>query len=93
MIAVIALAMLFVGRIWKTLGIWMRKAVVHFKRGLKGHLSRHMEGSAKGDLNCGDPDQGTSEGKNTVKWPRDHSCEIVVKTLVVLLKTLFVLLP
>lgn len=43
--------MLFVGEIWKTLGLWTWKAVEHFKQGLMGHAGRIMEDSRdEGDV-------------------------------------------
>ena len=51
--AMIGLTMLFVGGIWKTLGLWTRKAVEHFKQTLTRHSSRSMEDSAEGYLRRG----------------------------------------
>lgn len=31
------------------------------------------DSSAEGDLNCGDPAQEVSEGKNIPVWPGDHT--------------------
>lgn len=56
-------SMLFVGGIWKTLGLWTSKVVGHFKQGLIGHTIRSVKESAKGDLNCGDPDQGVQKNQ------------------------------
>jgi hypothetical protein len=53
--------MLLVG-IQKTLGLWTRKAVGHFKQGLMGHTSRSMEDSdVEEHLNCGDSAPEVSE--------------------------------
>lgn len=49
------LTMLLAGIGW-ALGVWVSKAVQHFKQGLVGHPIRSMEGNdAEGDLNCEDP--------------------------------------
>ena len=74
------LTMLFVGRTLKTLGLWTRKAVEHFKQTLIGHSSGSTEASAEGDLNYRGPVQEVSEGKNFSKWPSDHSWNILVKS-------------
>jgi hypothetical protein len=42
--------MLLYGGIWKTLGLWTRKAIVHIRQNLIGHPSRIMENGAKGTL-------------------------------------------
>ena len=65
------------------MGLWIRKAVEHFKCCLISHASRSMEDSgAKCDLmNCGCLDPKVSEGQNII-WPKDHhSCDILVKNV------------
>ena len=51
-----------------------------FKWGLMGHPSWSMADSGtEGDLNCGGLAQEVSEEKNFNMWPRDCSCDILVK--------------
>lgn len=50
-----------------------------FKHSFMGHTSRSMEdSSAEDNLNCGD--QEVSEEKNVSVWPKDWSCDILVRT-------------
>lgn len=57
-------------------GLWIRKAVELFKRSLRGHPNRNMEGSGtEGDVNCGGIAEEASEEKNISIWLRDCSCE------------------
>ena len=61
-------------------GLW--KAVECFKRGLMGYPSRNMEDFvAEYDLNCVDLAQEVSVEKNFSMWPRDCSCDILVKNV------------
>lgn len=54
------------------MGLWIRKAVEHFKWDLMDQPSRKMEGSgAEGDLNCWGLAQEVSE-ENFNMWPRDY---------------------
>jgi hypothetical protein len=48
------------------------------------HPSRNMEdGRAEGDLNCGGLlTQKVSEENNFSMWPRDCSCDVLVKNVV-----------
>lgn len=62
----INLTMLFVGGIWKTLGLWTRRVVGGFELGLMYHPSRSMEDSAEGNLICGNPVQEVSQQKNII---------------------------
>jgi hypothetical protein len=43
--------MLFVGGIWKTLGLWTRREAGCFKQGLMSHLGRNRKTVLRG--NCG----------------------------------------
>ena len=45
---VIGLTMLFVGGLWKALGLWTRKAAECFKQSLVSHPSRKVEDSSAG---------------------------------------------
>lgn len=46
------------------------------------HPSRSLEDNgAEGDLNYGGLVQRVSEGKNSRKWLRDFSCDILAKTV------------
>jgi hypothetical protein len=48
-----------------------------------GHTSISLEDSgAEGDLNCWSLAQHVSE-KNISMWPGDHSCDIMLKTMIV----------
>ena len=68
--------MLLFGEIWKTLGLWTRKEMRHFKPDLMRNPRRSMEDSdVEGDLNCGGLDQEVSEEKNVSILARDYSCE------------------
>lgn len=46
-----------------------------------GHPSRSMENGAEGDLSCGRLDQEVREQKNVSMWPKDWSCEILLKNM------------
>ena len=70
-----------VGGIGKTLGVWTRKAIEHFKKGLMSHTTRNMEGSAMDDVNFGSPTQEVSEEKNISKQSREHSYDILTKNV------------
>lgn len=66
-------------------GLWFRKAVEHFKWDLMGQPSRNTkESGAEGDLNCEHLAQDVSEKKNGNMLPRDCSCYILVKIVIVL---------
>ena len=65
-----------------TLGVWVRKAVECFKCCLMGHINRNMKNiGTEYDLNCGCLDQYISEEKKVNMWPRDLSCDILVKSM------------
>ena len=50
-----------------------------------GHTSMIREDrGAESDLNCGCLDQEVSEEKNVSMWPRDCSCDILVKNVAAL---------
>lgn len=55
------LTVLFFGGIWKTFGLWTRKAVEYLKQVLLGHPTRSLEDSAQDGLNCGGPANKISE--------------------------------
>ena len=75
----IGLTIILFGGIW-TLVLWVRKAVGWFKPYLMGRTSRSMEDSgAENDLNC--RDQEVSEEKNVSMWPRNCSCNILMKNV------------
>ena len=38
---------------------------------------------AEDNLNYGGPHQEVSEENNNNKWPRDHSCDILVKNVII----------
>ena len=75
-----SLSVLFVGRMWP-LGLWIRKAVEHFKQDLMDHTSKSIEDNAEHSLNHGGPAQEVSEGKNICQWPGDHSCDILANNV------------
>lgn len=61
------LTMLFVGEMWKTLGIWTRNVVGCFNHGLMGHPSRGTEDNgAKHNVDDTGPVQEVSGGRALV---------------------------
>ena len=71
--------MLLFGVTW-TSGVWVRKAEVCFKHCFMSHPSRNIGYSGvKSYLNCGFL---VSEEKNINMWPRNSSCDILVKNVV-----------
>lgn len=57
--------MMFLGEIKKNVGLWTRKVIACFKKGLVGHPSRSLEdNSAERNLDHGGPDQEVLEGNN-----------------------------
>ena len=53
-----------------------------FKWDLRGHPTRNMEDIVdEGDLNCKALTQDVSEEKNFSIWPRECSCNILVKNV------------
>ena len=64
------------------MNLWIWKAAECFKWVLVGHPSRNMENFvAGGDLICGSLALEASEEKNFNMWPRECSCDILVKNV------------
>ena len=62
-----------------TLDLQTKKAAEHFKWSLMGYNRRGMEDS---NADCDIPGQEFSGEKNSSsKWPRDHSCDILLKNV------------
>ena len=72
---------MFLSGVIRTLELWVKKAGECFKHYVMGHTSRSIENNtAECDLmNCGD--QEISEEKHINTWPRDWSCDILVKNV------------
>ena len=81
-----SLTMLFVGGIWKTLGLLVRKAVKYFLWGLMGFTRSSIKDSdAENNVDYDSPAQEVSEEKNVSLWPRDYSCDILERLWLLLL--------
>lgn len=64
-------------------GLWIRKVVEHLKWGLMGHPKRNMEESGAGsNVDHDYPAQEASEENNVTKWPRNCSCDTLLKNVV-----------
>lgn len=75
-IAVPGLMVLFVEET-NTLGHWTRKVIEYFKQGLLGHPTR----SSEAVLRARWAQLKRFQRRILVKWPRDHSCDILIMNM------------
>lgn len=76
------LNMMFVGRMWKTMGIWSRKSVKCYNQVLTDHVSIILQGNTS-ENNMEHESPASKKFQRgiilTNRLETDHSCDILVK--------------